>query len=91
MQNRTTFRGKRILVPPSQRTRQIRAAHPAVREIWETFDRDPNVTVKGTARRSGIDDSTLRGWRRGTSPRLADVEAVLNALGKKLVVVCVDK
>jgi transposase-like protein len=84
-----TPRGKRILTPPF-RARPIRAAHPAVRVIWEKFDTDPNMTVKGTARRSGLEDSTLRGWRRGASPRLADVEAVLNVLGLKLVVVSVD-
>jgi hypothetical protein len=84
--------GKRILTPrpvPPHRL-PIRASHPLIREIWETLYTRDGVTIKGTARRAGIDECTLRGWRRGTSASLANVEAVLNVLGLKLVAVPVD-
>jgi hypothetical protein len=86
---RFTARGKRILVPPAQRL-PVRAAHPLIREIWETIYERDDVTVKGTARRAGVDECTLRGWRRGTSASLANVEAVLNVLGFKLIAVPLD-
>jgi transcriptional regulator with XRE-family HTH domain len=44
----------------------------------------PELTLKGIARRSGVDHRTIRNWRNGASPRLADIEAVLNAMNLTL-------
>jgi hypothetical protein len=82
-----TARGKRILVPPAQRHRfevPVRYAHPAVRQIWLTLNARDDLTLKGVAKRSGVDQRTIRNWRRGASPKLADIEAVLNAMNLTL-------
>jgi DNA-binding phage protein len=63
-----------------------RVAHPAVVVIWQTLNRRPELTLKGVARRSGLDVRTIRGWAHGVSPRLADIEAVLNAINLRLTV-----
>lgn len=82
-----TPRGKRILIPASRRHRfevPTRFAHHAVRQIWVTLNAHPEFTLKGVAQRSGVDARTIRAWRRGVSPRLADIEAVLNAMNLTL-------
>ena len=86
---RYTPRGKRILRPRAQQLRFAiprRVAHPAVTVIWQTLNRRPELTLKGVARRSGVDVRTIRRWARGGNPRLADIEAVLNAMNLRLTV-----
>ena len=45
------------------------------------------VSQEDVATRSGISSSTMRKWRQGVnSPKLADIEAVINTLGGKLTI-----
>jgi transcriptional regulator with XRE-family HTH domain len=45
------------------------------------------ASQEDVATRSGIASSTMRKWRQGVnSPKLADIEAVINVLGGKLVI-----
>jgi hypothetical protein len=80
---RYTARGKRVLTK-DRFTIPQRVAHPCLVVIWQTLNRRPDLTLKGVAQRSGVDVRTIRGWRYGKSPRLADVEAVLNAMNLRL-------
>jgi transcriptional regulator with XRE-family HTH domain len=62
------------------------AIHPAVRWIWEQMNRQ-RASQEDVALRSGVCSSTMRKWRRGqNSPKLADIEAVINVLGGEFVV-----
>lgn len=63
-----------------------RPIHPLIRFAYEEMVKQ-KVSQLELAYRSGIADKTLRAWRLGaTSPKMMDVEAVLNTLGYKLVV-----
>ncbi len=65
--------------------------HPFVRLIWDTIA-EREVSVRSVSDVSGIDPHSLRHWRRGkTGPRIAHVEAVLNALGYRLVIEEIEK
>jgi transcriptional regulator with XRE-family HTH domain len=45
------------------------------------------ASQEDVATRSGIASSTMRKWRQGVnSPKLADIEAVINVLGGRLVI-----
>jgi hypothetical protein len=80
---------KRRPVPGSCRPRlkqPVSTAHPAVNVIWQTLSDRRDLTVRGVARKSGVTEESMRKWRRGASARLADVEAVLNAMNLQLVV-----
>lgn len=84
-----TARGKRILRPPTQRIRFAipqRVAHPAVMIIWQTLNRRPELTLAAVARKSGVTARGIRKWGKGGNPRVADLEAVLNAMNLRLTV-----
>jgi len=72
-----------------QRTKEPakdRAVHPLVRWMWREMNRQ-RASQEDVAVRSGIASSTMRKWRQGVnSPKLADIEAVINTLGGKIIV-----
>ena len=60
--------------------------HPLVRFIVEEMQRQ-RVGYYDLADRSGVDRNTVRAWRTRNTPSVANVEAVLGALGYELRVV----
>lgn len=62
------------------------AIHPIVRWIWSQMNHQ-RASQEDVASRSGVSSSAMRKWRRGvSSPKLADIEAVVNVLGGQLTV-----
>lgn len=56
-------------------------AHPLVQWIWSKMA-EKKLTHEFVANKAGIRAATLRNWARGrTKPSLADIEAVVNAIG----------
>lgn len=72
-----------------QRTKEPakgKAVHPIVRWIWRQMN-DQQVSQEDVAARSGVSSSAMRKWRQGVnSPKLSDIEAVVNVLGGKILV-----
>lgn len=63
------------------------AVHPIVRWIWQQIN-DQRASQEDVAERAGINSSTLRKWRDGVrSPRVVELEAVVNVLGYRLKIV----
>lgn len=63
-----------------------KAVHPAVRWIWRQMNLQ-QVSQEDVAERSGVASSTMRKWRQGiNSPKLKDIEAVVNVLGGQFVI-----
>lgn len=63
-----------------------KGAHWIVKLIWRRIN-DQRASQADVAERSGLNVGTITKWRRGVrSPRLVEAEAVLNALGYRLVV-----
>ena len=63
-----------------------KAVHPIVRWIWRQMNQQ-RASQEDVAERSGVASSTMRKWRQGiNSPKLADIEAVINVLGGKLII-----
>ena len=70
------------IVPPVEN----RAVHPFIRFIWRKINEEM-WSQEDLAQRSGISSSCMRKWRRGErNPRISEIEAVINALGYKLVI-----
>ena len=62
------------------------AIHPIVRFIWEQINHQ-RASQEDIAERSGVAASTMRKWRDGVrSPRMVELESVVNALGYELKV-----
>lgn len=62
------------------------AIHPLVRWIWLEINRQ-RASQEDVAARSGVASSTMRKWRTGVrSPRVLELEAVINTLGYKLTI-----
>lgn len=68
-----------------QRLKVPEKAHPLVRQLLIEMNREM-IGLSDLAERSGIAMSTLRGWRTRRNPRVNDLEACFNALGKRLIV-----
>jgi len=65
------------------------SCHPIVKFI------DQEIVYQGRRTRevmsvAGVGESTLREWRRGRSPQIDNVDAVLGALGYRLTVSLID-
>src|SRR5688572_11232400 len=61
------------------------AIHPFVRLIWDEMNLQC-VSQEDVAIRAGVNPGTIRKWRNGTrSPRLLELEAVMNVLGMRIV------
>lgn len=66
-----------------------RRAHPLVRELWgHIIERQEFMSEVCT--RAGVSTRTVQNWRIHRSPTVPNLEAVLNAIGKKLVIVDLD-
>lgn len=73
---------QRQIVPPVEN----RAVHPFVRWIWRKMNEDM-WSQEDLAKKSGVSSSCMRKWRRGErNPRIGELEAVINAMGYKLVI-----
>lgn len=60
--------------------------HPIVRWIWREMNRQ-RASQEDVAKRAGISSSAMRKWRQGiNSPKLSDIEAVVNVLGSEITV-----
>lgn len=63
-----------------------KAVHPFVWWIWNQMNIQ-RASQEDVAVRAGIASSTMRKWRQGVnSPKLTDIEAVINVLGGKISV-----
>lgn len=63
-----------------------RSVHPFVRWIWKRVNID-EWSQEDLAERSGVSSSAMRKWRRGDrNPRISELEAVINAMGFRLVI-----
>lgn len=63
-----------------------RGVHPFVRWIWRQVNEDM-WSQEDLARKSGVSASAMRKWRKGErNPRISELEAVINAMGYKLVI-----
>lgn len=63
-----------------------KSVHPAVRWLWLEMNRQC-ASQEDVAKRAGVSSSAMRKWRQGvTTPKLRDIEAVINAMGYKLTI-----
>lgn len=63
-----------------------KGVHPFIFFIWEQMNIDL-WSQEDVAKRAGVASSTMRKWRDGgRNPRIAELEAVLGALGYHLVI-----
>jgi len=66
------------------------AIHPTIHWIWREMNKQ-RASQEDVSARSGVSSSAMRKWRNGeNSPKIADIEAVINALGGKLVIKVAD-
>lgn len=73
-------RSKVPLKPP----KEGKGVHPIIRWIWVEMNRQ-RASQEDVAKRAGVSSSAMRKWRTGDrSPRLYEIEAVVNALGGRL-------
>ena len=68
------------------RNLEIRTTEPTVRFLFEEMYRQ-QVSHYDVSVRAGFHRDTLRNWRTRNTPRVNDLEAVLNYLGYTLKVV----
>lgn len=68
--------GRRVTVPQH--------AHPFVRRMFEEM-LVQGITLEQLADRAGLHHGTIRDWRSRGKPVLPNIEAVINALGYRLV------
>lgn len=62
------------------------AVHPVVHWIWKEMNRQ-RASQEDVADRSGVSSSGMRKWRKGVnSPKLIDIEAVVQSLGGRIVI-----
>jgi|688.fasta_scaffold17951_4 transcriptional regulator with XRE-family HTH domain len=60
--------------------------HPLVRWIWREIN-NQKCSQHDVSARSGVSASAMRKWRlNNRNPRIIELEAVINALGARLVV-----
>lgn len=76
---------QRSKVPPKREALKPpandRGVHPIVRWIWLEMNHQ-HASQEDVAERAGVSSSAMRKWRQGiNSPKLVDIEAVVNALG----------
>ena len=60
--------------------------HPVVATIFSEMNRQ-GVTYWQMSKKSGLNEGTIKAWRRGNSPSLTNLEAACTALGLSLVAV----
>lgn len=60
--------------------------HPAVRFMYQQLN-EQKLTLSDLQNISGVGRTTFTNWRKVQSPKLTDMEAVLNSLGFKLAII----
>lgn len=74
------IRHRRVNVPTVKS-----GAHPFVRWIWAEINRQ-KCSQHDVCARSGVSASAMRKWRLNSrNPRITELEAVVNALGYRIV------
>lgn len=77
---------KKSKVPSLSPPKEGVGVHPVVRWIWVQMNKQ-RASQQDVSARSGVSASAMRKWRVGVrSPSLREIEAVVNALGGKLVI-----
>lgn len=67
-----------------------RGVHPFITWIWRKMNEEL-ASQEDVAKRAGVSSSAMRKWRDGgRNPRLAELEAVLGALGYRLTIKEID-
>lgn len=75
-----------VLDPAAQRDLLVpENASPLIRQLFELLNRR-KITIASVARKSGVQVSTICDWRSRRSPTVANLQAVLNAIGYELVI-----
>lgn len=63
-----------------------RGVHPFIRWIWRRINID-EWSQEDLAKKAGVSSNTIRKWRNGErNPRISELEAVINAMGFRLVI-----
>ena len=60
-------------------------AHPLVRELFAEMN-SQECSIAQLQDRTGIKKDTIMRWRNKNTPRIGDLEACLNVLGKRLCI-----
>lgn len=82
---------KKSRIPPAKPVVEGKAVHPIVRWIWVEMNRQ-QASQEDVAKRAGVSSSAMRKWRNGVrSPRIQELEAVVNVLGGKIKVRVTDE
>lgn len=63
-----------------------RGLHPIVRRLFLEMLKQ-HLTIWHLAEKTGINRTTIQGWRAGKSPKMADVDDCFQVLGMRLTVV----
>lgn len=63
--------------------------HPIIRFMIEEINRQRR-NYEELAETSGVARNFAHSWRRGADPKLTNIDAVLNALGYRLIVEKID-
>jgi hypothetical protein len=79
---------------PLRKAKQYRAlrkspeysCHPLVREMFAIMAQK-RITLVDLCRRAGLSKKVAWYWKRAHSPRVANLEAALNVIGCKLIIV----
>lgn len=75
---------QRSKTPPKKPPPDGLAVNPLTRWIWLRINED-EWSQEDLAKRAGVSSSAMRKWRNGVrSPRLSEIEAVVNALGFRI-------
>ena len=61
----------------------VRGLHPIVRRLFLEMLKQ-HQTIWHLAEKTGINRTTIQGWRSGKSPKLADIDDCLQTLGYRL-------
>jgi ribosome-binding protein aMBF1 (putative translation factor) len=78
---------QRSKTPPKKAPSDGRAISWVVRWIWTRINLD-EWSQEDLAKKAGVSSSAMRKWRSGDrSPKLSEIEAVVNALGYELKIV----
>lgn len=59
--------------------------HSFVRQLWHRIAVE-QTNAEEVAKRAGVHPTTIRAWRTKRAPRLPDIEAVIQALGGRIVI-----
>lgn len=74
---------------PGRKMQPVTRGHKFVTVLFENMIAQ-NIGVNHMSDRSGVSANTLSDWRTRTMPNIPNLDACLNVVGKKLIVVPID-